>query len=229
MHKAARAFGPRRFVFLGAHDIKLKVSTRTEEHLMRLIGSFTRYEPIGEQIRRERRSFLLRRQVVSVLLISRDGKRICLEMSERAFKDSRYNMSPPQGGIEVGESVYDAAARELKEELDVTVSPAAVVYISSVVRQLPEDDKHRPRFVEAHHHWVAAHVSNDKLSARPPQAAAGWYPIYTISSQAQLYMSPTKGEMTVGALKELTKRVKDQEFIRPETLLDSRDALILGA
>lgn len=192
---------------------------------MRLVGSFKHYERIGDKIKQERQAFQLRRQVVSVLLISPDGKRGWLGTPSKALQDGRYNITPPQGGVEKGESVYDAAARELEEELGLSVLSADVVYLGSVVRQLPEDHKHFPRYTEAHHHWVCVHSPHDKVMCREPFANGGWYPLDTMRSQAQLRMVPTseaKAEMYLMALRALQNRVGDLHLIRRGAILPDR-------
>lgn len=182
------------------------------------LGSFEKYTWIGEQIRREREAFPLRRQVASVLLVSADGKRLCLVMSKAAQTDGRYNMTTPQGGVEPGESVYDAAARELYEEMLVQVSPADVVYLGSVLRPLPEGHKHRDRYLEAHYHLTAVHARTNKLVPQPPLTVASWHHLADMRSQAQLHMSEEKKAITLMGLKALRDHVGDPFLVRRELL-----------
>lgn len=183
-----------------------------------VVGSFAQLKNVGSVIREEMKTQKRRRQVVSILLVKPDGKAVCLCVAKGAIRDQRLNMSPPQGGIKRGESLYKAAARELREELDVSIM-GDVVYLGSIVRVLPSDHRHVAKFDDCHHHWVAAFAGTGKLRPRDSQAEASWNYLDTLESLSQVSMSKDKGIMFSAACQKfISLSGKNPHIVYPEQL-----------
>lgn len=182
-----------------------------------VVGSLTQLRDIDAVIREGVRTQdrARRRQVVSILLIKPDGKALCLCVAEGAIRDQRLNLSPPQGGIELGESYYGAASRELYEELGVGIV-GRVLYLGSTIRVLPPDHRHVDKFDDCHHHWVATFANTDKLHPRDSQEKACWHYLDTLESLSQVSMSKDKGVMFSAAFKKLISISGDPYLIRPD-------------
>lgn len=180
-----------------------------------VVGSFAQLKNVGSVIRGEMVTHLRRRQVVSILLIKPDGKALCLCVAEGAIKDKRLNLSPPQGGIESGELLYGATARELHEELNVNIV-GRVMYLGSVLRILSGNHRHSTQFDDCHHHWVGVFAGTDKLRPRDSQAEACWHYLDTLESLSQVSMSKEKAFMFNAARRQLLHISKDPYLIRQD-------------
>ncbi len=67
----------------------------------------------------------LKRVKVVAAIIHRDGKILVTQRAAGEFKDG---WEFPGGKVELGESLEDALVRELKEELNITVSPTRIFH-----------------------------------------------------------------------------------------------------
>lgn len=166
------------------------------------LGSFGKIAFVDYTIREEVNSYPRRRQVVDVLLIAKYGQDICLCLPEGAKKDGRLNLSPPQGGVEKGETLAQAAVRELYEELGIRIA-SPVSYLGSAIRKLRDDHKQASSFDEYHHHFVAVFSSSHRMSLDASVAEAGWHHFSNLENVARFSMSKEKGVMTLAAVKEL--------------------------
>ena len=66
------------------------------------------------------------KKLAVIFLIKKDGKYLFVKRGHTGKCDGYYML--PSGHVDEGESVYDACARELREELDISVKPADLVF-----------------------------------------------------------------------------------------------------
>lgn len=180
-----------------------------------VVGSFAQLKNVRSVIKEESRIHQRRRQVVNVLLIKPNGRALCLCVAEGAIKDQRLNLCPPQGGIELHESINNAAIREVGEEVAVAVV-GKIIYLGSIIRVLPSDHRHAAQFNDCHHHWVAAFSDSYHLKPQSPQAVARWHYFDTLEDAAQTPMSPAKAAMFNAARAKLVSISGDPLFVRHE-------------
>lgn len=164
------------------------------------------------------------RQVVAVILLAPDGKRLCLIMPESAKEDGRLNLSPPQGEIEEYESIWIAASRHLQDEVGVDMC-GPVVYLGNSYRQLPADHHRAKQYRFYRYHWVSAYAFGYTLTPSAPLAKANWYNVDACDYLSQC-MSEEKGQMFKEAVMTLQKKVCDNSLIRKSILEDDPDRLL---
>lgn len=157
------------------------------------VGSFIRLNNPDKIISEEMLRFNDRRQVVSILLLNPGNTAMCLCLADGARLDHKLNLSPLQGGIESGEKLYDAAKREIKEE--VMLSTDIIIYLGSAIRDLPVGHRLSKQYKQFHHHWVYARATSSSLRAQPPLAEARWQYFDTLDSVSQVAMSKDKATM----------------------------------
>lgn len=192
------------------------LNTQPKGNLMReVVGSFAQLKNVRSIIKEESRIHQRRRQVVNVLLISPNGRALCLCVAEGAIKDQRLNLCPPQGGIELHESINNAAIREVAEEVAVAVV-GKIIYLGSMIRDLPSDHRHAVQFDDCHHHWVAAFSSSYDLQPKPPQVVAKWHYFKTLEDSTQTPMSKDKARMFNAARAKLVSICGDPLLVRQE-------------
>ncbi len=100
------------------------------------------------------------------VLLERDGRVLLLLRAGTGFFDGLYSL--PGGHVEPGESLRQAAARELREETGVEVGVAALDLVGAVHRS---SDTNRVDFFVAARAW-----SGEPRVAEPDKCAAlGWF------------------------------------------------------
>ncbi|OGG41514.1 hypothetical protein A2837_03370 [Candidatus Kaiserbacteria bacterium RIFCSPHIGHO2_01_FULL_46_22] len=164
------------------------------------------------------------RQVVAVILLAPDGKRLCLIMPEAAKEDGKLNLSSPQGEIEDYESIWSAASRHLYNELGVDMC-GPVVYLGSSHRRLPTDHHRAQQYRHYRYHWVSAYASGHTLHPKVQLAKANWYDIGAVDYLSKC-MSDQKGAMFKGAVTTLQKKVSNNHLIRKSILENDPDRLL---
>jgi 8-oxo-dGTP diphosphatase len=104
--------------------------------------------------------------IVAAVLV-RDGRvLLCLRSPERRWSPCLWDL--PGGHVECGESDPAALVRELREELGVTVAPAAIVATRPEVRIIDHEVDMRV--------WVVRDWSGDVVNAAPDEHdAVGWF------------------------------------------------------
>ena len=185
-------------------------------------GSFKLKEHnfIDSLIAKERVEYKQRCQQVAVLLISPDGKRLCLTLPDKALKDQRLNLSPPQGKVERNESLQSAAIREVREEVSADIV-TPVAYLGSIMRQIDESHPKGHKFDQLHYHWVVGFAASYSLEAQPPLVEARWQYLDSMRNNMRL-MSPEKWEMFSLALQKLQTLSRDPALVRRKSLFPSQ-------
>ena len=104
--------------------------------------------------------------IVAAVLV-RDGRvLLCLRSRQRRWSPCMWDL--PGGHVERGESDPTALARELCEELGVTVAPAAIAATLPVVRIIDHEVDMRV--------WIVREWSGDAINAAPEEHdAVGWF------------------------------------------------------
>ncbi|MFZ0387083.1 MAG: NUDIX domain-containing protein [Solirubrobacteraceae bacterium] len=104
--------------------------------------------------------------IVAAVLV-RDGRvLLCLRSPQRRWSPCLWDL--PGGHVERGESDPIALARELGEELGVTVAPAAIAATRPEVRIIDHEVDMRV--------WVVRDWSGDAVNAAPDEHdAVGWF------------------------------------------------------
>lgn len=112
------------------------------------------------------------RPVLAALAVVVERERVLLV--RRLNKPDAGLWGYPGGKVEWGETVADAAVRELAEETGVTAEAAGIVTLIDVIRGAPP----------AGHHFVLAAVLCRRLSGDPVAAGdvseAAWHPLETV-------------------------------------------------
>ena len=75
--------------------------------------------------------------VVAGILIY-NHKVLCMQRNVHKYDYLSYKFEFPGGKIEAGETQVDALVRELKEELDITVSLSSMTYFTSISYTYPD-------------------------------------------------------------------------------------------
>lgn len=78
------------------------------------------------------------------VLLMKEGKILLNRRAGNVFAAGFYDI--PGGHVEEGETVLDAAVREMKEELGVTIDPRDLTLIHVIERPVGEDGKRRVNF-----------------------------------------------------------------------------------
>ena len=104
--------------------------------------------------------------IVAAVLV-RDGRvLLCLRSSQRRWSPCMWDL--PGGHVEHGESDPVALARELSEELGVTVAPATIAATRPEVRIIDHEVDMRV--------WVVHDWSGEAVNAAPEEHdAVGWF------------------------------------------------------
>jgi ADP-ribose pyrophosphatase len=101
----------------------------------------------------------------------------------RSKAPSRHLWAVPGGSVELGESLLDAAVREVREETGVDVRARAVVHVFDAI----ERDAHG----RVEHHYVVVDVACDWVAGEPQAGSdaleARWQPIVKLG---ELTISP---------------------------------------
>ncbi len=163
------------------------------------------------------------RQVVAIILLSRDGKRYCLMLPEKAVNDGRLNLSPPQGDIGEYESIWTATNRVILEELHVNMH-GPVVYLGSRRRMLPQDHPHIKEYRQYRYHWVSAYAEEFDLKPTPSVKKAHWYYLDTAVHMVGC-MSAEKGQMFRDAVGVVRNKAANIALIRSTILEKDRSRL----
>ena len=164
------------------------------------------------------------RQVVAIILLAPDGKRLCLTMKEAAREDGRLNLSPPQGDIGETESIWNAASRELQDELGVDMC-GPVVYLGNSQRQLPKGHPRSKQYRFYRYNWVTAYSAGYDLRPRVPLAKANWYHFDALEYLTGC-MSEEKGRMFKEVMSALRKKAGNNYMIRKSILENDPDRLL---
>ncbi|UED85048.1 NUDIX hydrolase [Streptomyces profundus] len=109
--------------------------------------------------------------VIDVMIIlEREDRHVLLaERANTGYADGLLNL--PSGKVEPGENVIDAAAREAREEIGVTIEPAALRTVHAMHYRNPEGQPRLGWFL-ATPHWHG-HPNN----AEPHKCAGiSWHP-----------------------------------------------------
>ena len=104
------------------------------------------------------------RPIVSAHAVVFRGDRVLL--ARRAHEPSRGRWSVPGGGIELGETIRDAAQREVREECGIEIETGGII---DVVDNVIRDESERIRFHYVVIYLIAHHVSG---RARPGSDAS---------------------------------------------------------
>ena len=119
---------------------------------------------------------------------------------KRAKEPNKGQWSVPGGAIELGETIYEAAIREVLEECSVKIKIERVL---DAVENMVRDNKGRIRFHYVITDVLARYVSG-KLEARSDAAECGWF---TMEEAAEMDITPTLRAMLEkqGILKQVNK------------------------
>lgn len=71
-------------------------------------------------------------RVAAFVILEREGKILLARRFQTGYADGHYQM--PSGHVEAGELPSDAAIREAKEEIGVTINPADLEWVHTVYR-----------------------------------------------------------------------------------------------
>jgi|GEM_PF-4350268 len=156
------------------------------------------------------------RNVALIFLISPDGKSVCLALHEGAKTDGRLNMSPLQGGVEEGESIEEAAYREVREEVGM-VGGSPVMHLKTYERFLSADHPRAELYDMYMYHSVAFFAQGYHLVPQPPLEKASWCHLEGFDSQIGC-MSEEKALMVDDSIKLLRTRSRDPFLFRKEIL-----------
>jgi 8-oxo-dGTP diphosphatase len=105
---------------------------------------------------------------VGIAVFNDEGKIFITKRGQKANND-RGKWEIPGGGIEFGETMQEAAKREIKEENDIDVEIVDVLHVSDHI--IPEE----------HQHWVTTtfickHVGGEPKTMEPDKCeAVGWF------------------------------------------------------
>lgn len=122
---------------------------------------------------------------VGAVLI-RDGR---ILLVRRGFPPAQGKWSVPGGVIEAGESILDAARRELLEETNLSAEPLGVIALSQVVVREGESIKY---------HYVIVDVLFDEKSIKGEERPGGdateisWVPLGELDSRADVTSTTKK-------------------------------------
>lgn len=141
--------------------------------------------------------------IVSVLLYHPDWQKVCLILPRAAVRDGRYNLTPPQGRIKSGETLFQAAHREMKEELGVRIDDIQLLFRYDRCLKGGGTKAHQYRWL--HYHWVMARMVGDKIYPEDQIAAVEWCHLHDVDTWAKLSMSAVKGMMFLEAIEIVRK------------------------
>ncbi len=115
-----------------------------------------------------------------VMLINAHGE-VFLAKRGRAAKNERGCWETPGGGVEFGETLAQAAKREMKEEYGIDIE---------IIEQFPAADHLIP---DEHQHWVATTFLARLKPGQTPEIlelekcdATGWFPLDNLPAQLSL-------------------------------------------
>lgn len=107
---------------------------------------------------------------VNVLLV-KDGKCLLIRRANTGWADGYYTI--PAGHLDGNEPLTAAAAREVKEEVGITIEPSDLTLVHVMHRSDKEDDQERLDFL-----FLASKWQGDPYIAEPDKAdELGWFAI----------------------------------------------------
>jgi 8-oxo-dGTP diphosphatase len=129
-------------------------------------------------------------RVSAHVMVCRDNKVLLIQRGGEPYKGT---WAPPGGGIELGETVYDAGKREVREESGVEVEIEGIQEIQDFIRHDKDGN------VEAHTILIRllARYVNGTPKAASDAADIGWF---TLDEINELPMSDKARELVIKAL-----------------------------
>lgn len=167
--------------------------------------TFAEIENVDQFIKEEQDKNPRCRQTAAMVLVSPDLLKVCLYMPEKAEADGRLNWCPPQGGIKPGETVRQAAVREVGEEFSIATKDI-YFYLGSQMREFTSDHPKAADFDSGRYHWSLLQASSyDLIPGEEGMTHQDWHRVPEVWDWCYLNMSTDKVSMLKAALLAASK------------------------